>query len=98
MSVYMVAEIEILDRETFSLYVEGARPVVAGHGGVYLARDGRVTPVSGGWEPDCLVIVCFPTLEHLRACFASPEYRQVAPLRKKSAITRAVVVEGVEGD
>jgi uncharacterized protein (DUF1330 family) len=94
----MVAEIEILDRETFSLYVEGARPVVASHDGVYLTRDGRVTPLSGGWEPGCVVIVRFPTPEHLRACFGSPEYRQVAPLRKKSAITRAVIVEGVAGD
>jgi uncharacterized protein (DUF1330 family)/ubiquinone/menaquinone biosynthesis C-methylase UbiE len=94
MSVYMVIEIAVKDGDRYAQYVDRVRTVVEKHGGRYLARGGRVTPLSGDWQPERIVIVAFESLERLRQCFGSPEYRELAPLREASTESRAIVVEG----
>jgi uncharacterized protein (DUF1330 family)/ubiquinone/menaquinone biosynthesis C-methylase UbiE len=94
LSVYMVIEIDIVDADRYAQYVDRVRPIVEAHGGQYLARGGQVTPLSGGWTPQRVVIISFPSIERLRQCFDSPEYRELAPLRKASTTSKAIVVEG----
>jgi uncharacterized protein (DUF1330 family)/2-polyprenyl-3-methyl-5-hydroxy-6-metoxy-1,4-benzoquinol methylase len=94
MSVYMVIEIAVKDPDRYAQYLDRVRPVVEAHGGRYLARGGQVTPMSGGWNPERIVIIAFESLERLRQCFGSLEYRELAPLREASTESRAVVVEG----
>jgi uncharacterized protein (DUF1330 family) len=45
-----------------------------------------------------VVIIAFDTKEQLRACFASPEYRAIAPLRTGSTTSRSIIVEGYTPD
>ena len=99
MSVYMIAEIRPLDRQVYSQYVAGVRTLVERHGGRYLARGGRVTPLFGDWNPERVLLIEFDSLESVQGWLQSPEYRQLAPLREKSTISRAIVVEGctIEG-
>jgi uncharacterized protein (DUF1330 family) len=94
MSVYLIVEIEIEDENLYSRYVEGVADVVHGHGGRYLARGGSVTPVSGGWVPERVVLIEFDTAEQVERCFSSPEYARLAPLRERSTKSRAIVVQG----
>jgi uncharacterized protein (DUF1330 family) len=94
MPVYMIIEIEIRDEKLYAEYVERVREVVVKHGGRYLVRGGQVTPLSGNWNPERIIIIEFETIEHLRRCFGSEEYRELAPLREKSTLGRSIVVEG----
>lgn len=96
MSVYMIIEIEIKDEELYAEYVERVREVVVKQGGRYLVRGGQVTPLSGNWNPERIIIIEFETIEHLRTCFGSEEYRELAPLREKSTLGRSIVVEGCQ--
>jgi uncharacterized protein (DUF1330 family) len=97
MSVYFVAEIQqIKDKETYSKYAEVASGIVKKYGGKYHVRGGKAACFFGDWEPGRLIIVEFDSAEQLRKCFKSPEYLEIAPLREKATIGRAVVVEGVE--
>jgi uncharacterized protein (DUF1330 family) len=41
-----------------------------------------------------VVILEFPTAQHMERWNASPEYAAVAPLRARSATTRAIALEG----
>jgi len=93
-AVYMVAELKIKDREKYGQYVERVYTIVRRHGGRYLIRGGRVTPMFGDWAPERMIVIAFDSLEALKECFASPEYLAVAPLREGSAETRAVILEG----
>lgn len=96
MSVYFVAEIQrIEDKESYSKYAEAASEIVKKYGGKYRVRGGKAACFFGDWQPGRLIIVEFESEGQLRKCFASPEYRAIAPLREKATTGRAVVVEGV---
>jgi uncharacterized protein (DUF1330 family) len=92
-SIYMVIEIEVKDKGLYSEYVEKVHEVVIKHGGQYLVRGGQVTPLSGNWSPERVIIIEFETIEHLKRCFGSEEYRTLAPLRENSTLSRSIVVE-----
>jgi uncharacterized protein (DUF1330 family) len=95
MAVYMLIDITVRDAELYGQYVEQVKEVVERHGGTYLARGGGVTVLSGDWHPGRVVLIEFPTRDALRACFASPDYAALAPLRERSTTSRAMVIEGV---
>jgi uncharacterized protein (DUF1330 family) len=96
MSVYLVIELSVHNADTYAEYVTKVQPIVEAHGGRYLARGGEITPLSGGWEPERLVIVEFPSEDNLRAWLASDDYRALAPLREGTTTSRALFTQGVD--
>ena len=54
-----------------------------------------MTPLSGNWSPERLVIIEFEAIEQVHRCFGSPEYLELALLREQSAVSKAIVVDGV---
>jgi len=94
MAVYMIVEIAVKDPEPYAKYVGQVAEIVERHGGRYLVRGGAVTPISGDWNPERLIIIEFATMDDWRKCFTSPEYLAIAPFRERSTVTRAIVVEG----
>ncbi len=64
----------------------------------YLVRGGAVEPLSGGWQPERLVILEFPSRECLQEWNASAEYQELAALRARSAHSRAIAVPGCRAE
>ena len=96
MSIYMIAEIlEVTDEESYGEYVRRVPEIIKQYGGRYLARSNEILPISGDWKPDRLIILEFPDAESLRACFGSPQYRAVAPLRERATRSRSLAVPGL---
>ena len=95
MPVYMIAEIRVKDEKTYVGYREKAPATVEKYGGRYLVRGGQVTSLEGDWQPGRLVVLEFPSMEQFRRWFDSPEYRQIAPIRRSSTESRLIVVEGL---
>jgi uncharacterized protein (DUF1330 family) len=93
-SVYMIIEIAITNPEIYSRYVAGVPDIVTRHGGRYLARGGKITPFSGNWQPERVVLIEFDTAEQVEKCFSSAEYCELAALRDQSTTSRAVIVDG----
>jgi uncharacterized protein (DUF1330 family) len=93
--VYFIAEISVTDPETYAVYLRKVRDTVENHGGRYLARGGTVVPIGGGWHPERLVVIEFPSFDRMNAWLSSEEYRALAPLREASAQSRAAAVEGL---
>ncbi len=96
MPVYMVLEIVVKDPSMYARYVKQAPAVIESYGGRYLARGGHITSLEGGWRPERIVILEFPSIERLEAWNRSPEYRKLAQLRAEATDSRAFVVEGYE--
>ncbi len=94
MAVYMIVELEVLDPETYARYVERVPALVQKHGGRYVVRGDAVTPLGGGWDPERIVVIEFESADQMERCFASEEYRQLAPLRESSTVSRSILVEG----
>ena len=94
MAVYVIIEIKIRDKEPYSEYVEKVRSIVEKYNGRYLVRGGKVTPIFGDWNPERIIVIEFPSYEDVKRWLSSQEYKEIAPLREKSTITKAIVVEG----
>ncbi len=97
MPAYMIIEITVHDSATYAEYMRQIPATVAKYGGRYLVR-GRAIALSGDWTPERIVILEFPSLPRMAEWNASPDYQALAPLRVRSTTTRAIALEGYEGD
>jgi uncharacterized protein (DUF1330 family) len=93
MSAFMLVEITVKDQAMYDQYMERIPSVIEKHRGRYIVRSSKVTPNSGGWMPDRIILVEFDDLADLRACFRSAEYAELAPMRERATTTRSVVIE-----
>jgi uncharacterized protein (DUF1330 family) len=93
--IYLVAEIQVTDPETYKTYVPKATQVVVQYQGQYLVRGGKTTSLEGTAPAGRVVVVKFPSMAALQKFWNSPEYRQVAPIRRKASKSRVFAVEGV---
>ena len=90
---YIIANITVRDAEAYKEYVARDTPIFESYGAKFLVRGGRV----GASEGDTLertVVIEFPDLETALRCFNSPEYQEVAEIRRANAESRIVVIEG----
>jgi uncharacterized protein (DUF1330 family) len=95
MSAYVVVEVETQDMELMVRYRELVTPTVQAHGGRFIVRGGVVETLEGGWEPQRIVIVEFPTVAAAKAWWSSEEYAEPKEMRQRAGTTRMIVVEGV---
>jgi len=51
--------------------------------------------LEGDWTPKRLVILEFPDVATLKAWYHSPEYQELLELRKRTATSDFVIVEGI---
>jgi uncharacterized protein (DUF1330 family) len=94
MPVYMLVEAKTRESEKYQLYISQVSKSVTQHGGRYLVRGGRITPLGDTWKPERIIILEFPSEDNIKAWLSSPEYQAIAPLREAGAETRAVLLEG----
>ena len=93
---YFVAEVEIHDLAGFKAYAEQFAGTLAPFGGKLVSFGEPIVPIEGIETTTArAAIVVFPSAEAGRDWFASPVYRKIAPIRQKSARTRAFSVEGL---
>lgn len=69
-----IAHVEVTDPEAYGHYAKAAGPVIAAHGGVFLARGGRYVQLEGR-DRARNVVARFPSLEAAVACYNSVEYQ-----------------------
>ncbi len=93
MSVYMIIQSTIKNAEKYRQYIDQVFPMVKKYGGRYHVRGENIKALSD-WNPDRMVVIEFPSEDHINEWLTSPEYTAVAPLRKEGANTQAVIVEG----
>ena len=94
MAVYVIIEIKIKNKSPYAEYVEKVRSIVEKYKGRYLVRGGEITPLSGNWNPERIIVIEFPSYEDVKSWLSSQEYKEIAQLREKSTVTTAIVVEG----
>lgn len=100
MAVYVIIDIAVKDQTAkadYAQYIEQVRPIVERHGGRYLARGGKITPVVGDWRPERIILIEFPSSDHVAQWWNSPDYRAIANLRENATTARAILVEGCDG-
>jgi uncharacterized protein (DUF1330 family) len=95
MAAYVVAQVKITDPDTFAKYSQQVPAVVEKFGGKYLVRGGTMEILEGEWDAGRLVVLEFPSIDHVHRFYNSPEYAPLIKLRQQSADTIMSTVEGV---
>jgi uncharacterized protein (DUF1330 family) len=91
---YYISEFELTDAEGIRPYSAAVESTFAPFGGRYAARGGKVVSLEG--EPSKRVImIVFPSLEQAQAWYDSPRYREIMPIRHRSATSRVFIMEAV---
>jgi uncharacterized protein (DUF1330 family) len=101
---YVVLEITVHDAAMYEQYRQKVEPVIEQYGGRYLIRSGAkafddnpdsgVFSPEGQWMPDRIIVLEFDSKAAIQAFVSSPEYKDVVPLRLRSATTRSLVASG----
>ena len=95
MSVYVIAQGKIENREMLNEYVTQALETIRAHGGRVIAFDEKPDVVEGETNTPRTVIVEFEAKEAFRAWYDSPDYQKAIPLRRESAPGTLIVANGL---
>lgn len=82
MSVYIIAQISIHDREAYNKYQARFFEVFKKFKGKLLAADENPQIIEGDWQCDKFVLMEFPDEESFREWAFSDEYQEIAKNRK----------------
>ncbi len=95
MSVYMIAQLQIDDRDRYSQYEAGFIEIFAKHGGKLLSVDESPETIEGNWDWTRTVLIEFPTAEQANAWYQSDEYQELAKHRFASSDGNIVMIKGL---
>ena len=90
---YIIAHITVRDPEAYKEYVVKDTPILEGLGGKFIIRGGQSKVVEGELH-DRHVVIEFPSYEAALAAYNDPDYQAVADIRRRTADSAIVVVEG----
>ena len=95
MAAYVLVNVEITDSAGFAEYRKLVPATIAAFGGRFLTRGGATEVLEGEWKPHHLVVLEFPDVATIKAWYHSPEYQRLLELRKRTATSDLVIIDGV---
>jgi uncharacterized protein (DUF1330 family) len=95
MAVYMIADLNVINRQRYETYRNLVREAIEEHGGRHLVRGGNCTVLEGIWDPARMVIIEFPSRAHAEAFYHSETYTKARAIRNNAAMLNMILVDGV---
>ncbi len=95
MAVYVVALIQINDREQYAKYEAGFMHIFQQHSGNMLAVDENPTTLEGEWNYTRTVLIEFPDQPALDTWYHSDAYQQLAQHRFAASVANISVLQGL---
>jgi len=92
---YIIGHITVNDPEAYKEYVEKDTPILQGLGGRFIIRGGP-SEVLEGETFQRHVVIEFPSYAAAKAAYDDPEYQKVAEIRRRTADSVIILVEGTE--
>ncbi len=96
MSHYLVAQIDIADRDEYSKYEAGFFDIFSKYEGKMLAVDEQPNLLEGNWPFTRTVIIEFPSSELALDWYQSDEYQTLAKHRFASSNANIIMVKSFE--
>ncbi|MEX5726919.1 uncharacterized protein Ga0609869_000272 [Rhodovulum iodosum] len=92
---YDVGHITVTDPVAYQEYTRRDAPIPESHGGRFIARGGASEAPDGPIK-ERHVVNEFPDFDGARRALYSPEYQEVAAMRRATAERDILLVEGVQ--
>ena len=93
---YLIAQIDIKDREKYAKYEAGFMDVFSSYKGKLISVDENVSLLEGQWPATRTVLIEFPSKEEALAWYESEEYQSLAKHRFAASSADIVIVSGIE--
>lgn len=92
---YVILDLEIFDQQEFEEYKKLAPASIAAFDGKFKVRGGQIISLEGGWTPERIVIIEFPSIERAQEWYHSELYTKASIYRNKAAKSKIILLEGV---
>ena len=92
MAALWIAHVDVEDADAYGEYIEVASVVIPEHGGVFIARGGKVVHFEGIARARN-VVARFPSVEAAEAAYNDPRYQEAVTIAKASSTREVMVVE-----
>ena len=79
------------DMERFKPYAAAVPEVLKSHGGRFLVRGGKVTPIAGSFVPERVVLIEFANAEAALDFYVSDDYAPLLKIRLTATEARAII-------
>ena len=96
MATFIVAQINIEDRDTYARYESGFMEIFDRYDGELLAVDEAVSVLEGNWDYTRTVIIRFPDEAAARSWYDSDDYQALAQHRFTASAANLVIVQGLD--
>lgn len=95
MTVYILNNMSIHDKNEYRTYVRAFMPIFLKYGGTMLAVQDSPPAIEGSWAFDRTVLGSFPSREAADRWYHSDEYQAIANHRRAGTISNVTVLEGL---
>ena len=95
MPAYVIVEVTIHVQNLYDEYKLLTPDTIAAFDGKFVVRGGKSEVLEGGWNPDRIVILEFPSVERAKEWWHSEQYTQAKAIRQRAAHTKMIVVPGL---
>ena len=96
MSHYLIATIDILDRDEYARYEEGFLDVFSKYNGKLLSVDENPKLLEGSWTATRTVLIEFPSESEAMDWYMSSEYQELAKHRFAASSGNIALISGLE--
>ena len=96
MAHYVIAQIDIKDREKYAEYEAGFMAVFMSYKGKLLSVDENVSLLEGQWPATRTVLIEFPSKEEALAWYESEEYQSLAKHRFPASTSDIAIISGLD--
>ena len=93
MSIFLIANIKIINNEMYQDYIKHAEPIIIKYQGKYILRSEKIINFNSKFNPDKIVIIEFPNIDLYKSCFSSKEYKSIVNLRLESTESESFIIE-----
>ncbi len=92
---YIIGHITVTDADAYKEYVERDTPVLRALGARFIVRGGQSeTPEGDAPAGQRHVVIEFDSYAQARAAYNDPDYQVIADIRRRSADSTIILVEG----
>ena len=94
MAAYVIVDISIHDPQEYEEYKKLTPATLTRYEGKFIARGGKSITLEGGWDPERIVILEFPSIEKAREWYDSEMYARAKVIRQRASTARMIIIEG----
>ena len=96
MTMYVLAQLTLTDREAYGRYQARFLEVLSAHGGRLLASEELPEVLEGRWDKDKIVLIAFPDRAAFEGWAYGPEYEEIVVDGKAGAEATVVLIRGLD--